>query len=54
MERFEKVGNLATEWDMGWFCDKCEKLKHWKSKGYKLGKKIYCYDCAVKIAKGGK
>ena len=21
----------ATEWDMGWFCCKCECLKHWKT-----------------------
>lgn len=38
----------ATEWDMGWFCDECERLVHWKKKAYILGKKKLCRACAEK------
>ena len=36
----------ACEWDMGWFCSKCEKLVHWKTKAYILGKQKLCVTCA--------
>lgn len=39
---------MATEWDMGWFCDDCEKLVHWKTEAYIIGKKCLCQNCAEK------
>ena len=38
----------ATEWDMGWFCDKCYKLVHWKTKSYKHNGQHLCRECAEK------
>lgn len=37
---------VATEWDMGWFCDKCDSLNHWKTKAYIVNDKHYCEKCA--------
>lgn len=37
---------VANEWDMGWFCDDCELLQHWKKKAYKIGYKKLCRCCA--------
>ena len=37
---------MATEWDMGWFCDKCEKLVHWKTKSYEVNGQHLCRECA--------
>lgn len=41
----------ATEWDMGWFCTKCDKLIHWKKKAYVINNKPYCRECSEKILK---
>lgn len=38
----------ATEWDMGWFCDKCDKLVHWKTKSYVVNGENFCQECARK------
>ncbi len=38
----------ACEWDMGWFCDKCDKLVHWKTKAYILNNEKLCQECAEK------
>lgn len=40
---------VATEWDSGWFCDKCEKLIHWKKKAYIINNRTYCRECAEEI-----
>ena len=40
---------VATEWDGGWFCDKCEALVHWKTKSYVINNKHLCRNCAEKI-----
>ena len=37
---------VATQWDGGWFCDKCECLVHWKTKAYMFGKQCLCHSCA--------
>ena len=37
---------VATQWDMGWFCDDCESLQSWKKKAYKIGYKTLCRNCA--------
>lgn len=42
----------AVEWDMGWICDNCELLIHWKTKAnIPLGtNKKLCYHCLEKLA----
>lgn len=47
---FEKR-RVATEWDMGWFCCKCECLKHWKTEAYILHGRYYCKECYEKTFK---
>ena len=42
---------MATEWDMGWFCDKCEKLVHWKTKSYEVNGQHLCRECAERELK---
>ena len=37
---------VATEWDMGWFCWKCENLISWKTKAFMINNKPYCCECA--------
>lgn len=39
----------ASEWDGGWFCYKCERLAHWKTKAYVICGHGYCRMCAEKI-----
>ena len=39
---------IATEWDSGWFCDKCDALVHWKTKSYVVNNKHLCRKCAEK------
>ena len=39
---------VATEWDGGWFCDKCDALVHWKTKSYIINNKHLCRKCAEK------
>ena len=43
----------ATEYDMGWFCYKCERLVHWNEKSYVVNGHNYCYDCATKFLREG-
>ena len=42
---------MATEWDMGWFCDRCEKLVHWKTKSYEVNGQHLCRECAERALK---
>ena len=39
---------VATEWDGGWFCDKCDTLHHWDEEAYvPLGSRLkLCERCA--------
>ena len=39
---------VATQWDMGWFCVKCDKLHHWKELAYMVNHRPYCEECAKK------
>lgn len=39
----------AVEWDMGWFCDRCDTLRHWGEEAYILNNRKYCEDCAKRI-----
>ena len=36
---------VASEWDHGWFCDKCESLQHWKTKAYVENGEKFCEKC---------
>lgn len=38
---------VANEWDMGWFCDSCNRLFHWKTKANcdTITGKKYCDKC---------
>ena len=45
---------VATEWDMGWFCWKCENLISWKTKAFMINNKPYCCECAKKYVKNYK
>lgn len=45
---------MSTEWDGGWFCDKCEGWIHWKTKAYMINGSPYCEECAEKILKSEK
>jgi hypothetical protein len=43
---------IAVEWDMAWFCDKCEKMIPWKTKGWVnplYPHCAYCDECKEKI-----
>ena len=42
---------MATEWDMGWFCDKCERLVYWKTKSYEVNGQHLCRECAERALK---
>lgn len=42
---------MATEWDMGWFYDKCEKLVSWKTKSYEHNGQSLCRECAERALK---
>lgn len=45
---------IASEWDMAWFCDKCEKMMSWKTKGWTNSLSphyAYCNECKEEIAK---
>lgn len=43
---------VATEWDGGWFCDRCYNLQHWKKKANinQKNEKI-CDKCLDKLKK---
>jgi hypothetical protein len=47
----------AHERDMAWFCAKCEKMMHWKTKGWgenpAFPYRIYCDECKEKMEKAG-
>ena len=48
--------NVCAEWDMAWFCDKCEKMIHWKKKGWinsLYPNRVYCNECKEKIEREG-
>lgn len=53
---WEKV-KCCCEWDMAWFCSKCEKMMHWKTKGWYnpviAPHNYYCDECKEKIEKAG-
>ena len=53
IEDFE-CKKVATEWDMGWFCYKCDGLHSWKSKAFVYNGKPYCQECAQKMCKNEK
>lgn len=40
---------VATEWDGGWFCYKCDKLSHWKTKAFVYNNHPYCQECAQRM-----
>lgn len=42
---------MATEWDMGWFCWNCESLVHWRTKAFMINNKAYCCECAKNYLK---
>lgn len=42
---------VSTEWDMGWFCWKCESLVHWRTKAFMINDKAYCCECAKNYVK---
>lgn len=50
IEDFERK-KVATEWDMGWFCYKCDGLHSWRSKAFVYNGKPYCQECAQKMCK---
>ena len=43
----------CAEWDMAWFCDRCDKMMHWKTKGWfntaDPFNRYYCNECKEKI-----
>lgn len=48
---------IADEWDMAWFCDKCEKMMSWKTKGWVDPSSpfhAYCNECKEKIERSYK
>lgn len=48
---------IASEWDMAWFCDKCEKMMSWKTKGWVDPSSpfhAYCNECKEKIERSYK
>lgn len=52
-----KKVKCCCEWDMAWFCSKCEKMMYWKTKGWNNPKvsphNFYCNECKEKIEKAG-
>ena len=43
---------IASEWDMAWFCDRCERMIPWKTKGWVDPSSpfhAYCNECKEKI-----
>lgn len=47
---------VATEWDMAWFCDKCDRMIYWKTKGWTNSQypyRVYCDECKEKIEREG-
>ena len=40
---------VATEWDHGWFCYKCDELNHWRTKAFVHNGKHYCRQCAERL-----
>ena len=51
---WERV-EVAVEWDMAWFCDKCEKMESWKTKGWRHPRirGFVCNECKEKLEKNG-
>jgi hypothetical protein len=52
---WEKV-KVAVEWDMAWFCDKCEKMESWRTKGWinsLYPNRFYCNKCKEELEKKG-
>ena len=49
-----EIKQVAEEWDMAWFCDKCDDMKSWKAKAYCKGNRKYCKKCAETIDKSTK
>lgn len=48
----------ATEWDMAWFCDKCENMNSWREKGWVnknnlYPNRVYCNKCKEELEKNG-
>ena len=52
-----KKVKCCCEWDMAWFCSKCEKMMYWKIKGWNNPDispyNFYCEDCKKKIEERG-
>lgn len=49
-----KKVKCSCEWDMAWFCEKCEKMMYWKEKGWynpMLPHRYYCDECKKKLEK---
>ena len=50
-----KKVKCCCEWDMAWFCSKCEKMMYWKTKGWNNPKvspyNFYCNECKEKLKK---
>lgn len=48
-----KKVKCCCEWDMAWFCSKCEKMMYWKIKGWNNPSiapyNFYCEDCYRKL-----
>ncbi len=43
---------VASKWDMAWFCNKCERMMPWKTKGWVNSQYlnyVYCNECKEKI-----
>lgn len=40
---------VATEGNMGWFCDKCDKFSHWRTKAFVHNNHSYCRECAQRM-----
>ena len=39
---------VCAEWDMAWFCDRCEKMMYWRTKAWYnplLPRKYLCFAC---------
>lgn len=54
---YESVDDLpreqcGSEWDGGWFCERCWLIQHWKTKAYKYKGKCLCRKCAEKEVNG--
>lgn len=43
--------SCGSEWDGGWFCEKCWLIQHWKTKAYKYKEKFLCRNCAEQEVK---